>query len=73
VGVKLTSGVKFRLKIFEKRALREIFLTRKETAGGYRKLHREGLYDFYSSPHDECYSLTGHMACIRKKRDQYRF
>jgi hypothetical protein len=38
-------------RIFEKRALRRIFgPKREEVAGGWRRLHNEGLHNLYSSP-----------------------
>jgi hypothetical protein len=40
-----------RLREFENRVLRRIFLkTRDEVTGGWRKLHNEKFHDLYSSP-----------------------
>jgi len=45
MGVKLD-----RLRVFENRVLRRIFAPkREEVAGGWRRLHNEGLHDFYVS------------------------
>jgi hypothetical protein len=40
-----------RLRVFENRALRRIFVPkREEIAGGWRRLHNEKLHNFYTSP-----------------------
>jgi hypothetical protein len=37
--------------VFENRVLRRVFgLKRDEVTGGWRKLHKEEIYDLYSSP-----------------------
>jgi hypothetical protein len=44
-------GVKYRLRLFEKRELRRIFgPKRSEVIGGWRKLHNGEFHNFYSSP-----------------------
>jgi hypothetical protein len=43
--------VKPRLRVFENRVLRRIFVPNKdERMGGWRKLHNEELHDLYSLP-----------------------
>jgi hypothetical protein len=45
----MTLREEYRLKVFEKRVLRRIFEPRRdEVAGGWRKLHNQGLYNLYS-------------------------
>jgi hypothetical protein len=40
-----------RLRVFENRVLRRIFVLRvDEVTGGWRELHNEELHDLYSSP-----------------------
>jgi hypothetical protein len=42
---------KYRLRVFENRVLRRIFgPKRDEVTGDWRKLHKEELHNFYSSP-----------------------
>jgi hypothetical protein len=46
----LTLREEHTLRVFEKRVLRRIFGTkRNEVAGGWGKLHNEGLHNLYSS------------------------
>jgi len=41
----------YRLRVFENRVLRRIFLPkREEESGKWRRLHNEELHDLYSSP-----------------------
>jgi hypothetical protein len=48
----LTLREECRLKVFENRMLRRIFVPRSdEVTGKWRKLHNEELNDLYSSPH----------------------
>jgi hypothetical protein len=40
-----------RLRVFENRMLKRLFvLKREEVAGGWRGLHNEELHNFYASP-----------------------
>jgi hypothetical protein len=54
MGVKLGrshSGTNVKLKVFEDRVLRRIFVRKKdEVTGEWRKLHNEELNNLYSSP-----------------------
>jgi hypothetical protein len=41
----------YSLRVFENRVLRRIFGSKREqVAGGWRRLHREELHNFYASP-----------------------
>jgi hypothetical protein len=41
----------YRMRVFEERALKRIFVTKRDkVTGGWRKLHNEELRDLYSSP-----------------------
>jgi hypothetical protein len=47
----LTLREEHRLRMFENRMLRRTFEPKRdEIAGGWRKLHNEGLHNLYSSP-----------------------
>jgi hypothetical protein len=47
----LTLREEHKLRVFENRVLRRIFgPKRDEVTRGWRKLHNEGLHNFYSSP-----------------------
>jgi hypothetical protein len=51
VKFSLTLSGKYRLKVFENRALRKIFGTKTDTViWKWRRLHKEELHDLYSSP-----------------------
>jgi hypothetical protein len=41
---------KHRLRVFENRVLRRIFVSKREEVTGCRKLHNEELHNLYSSP-----------------------
>jgi hypothetical protein len=67
-----------RLRLFENRVLRRIFgLRRDKVTGGWRKLHKEELRDFYSSPStirimkSRRMRWTGHVARA-EKNNAYR-
>jgi hypothetical protein len=48
--LSLTLREEHRLRVFENRVLRRIFVPKRgEVTGGWRKLHNEGLHDLYSS------------------------
>jgi hypothetical protein len=75
----LTLREKHRLRIFENRALRRIFvLKRDEVTGDWKKLHNKELCDLYSSPSiiriikSRRMRWVGHVARIGEKRDAYR-
>jgi hypothetical protein len=67
-----------RLTVFEKRALRRIFGTKKEVTGDWRKLHNEELHNFYSPPNiirifkSRRMRWAGHSTRIREKKNAYR-
>jgi hypothetical protein len=47
----LTLREEHRLRVFENKVLRSIFIPKKDdVTGGWRKLHNEELRDLYSSP-----------------------
>jgi hypothetical protein len=47
----LTLREEYRLKVFENRVLRRIFVPKRdEVTGEWRKLHKKELHDMYSSP-----------------------
>jgi hypothetical protein len=46
----LTSGKEHRLRVFENRELRKIFVPKREEVGSWRKLHNDELHSLYSSP-----------------------
>jgi hypothetical protein len=75
----LTLREEHRLKVFENRVLKRIFgPKRDEVTGEWRKLHKEELRDFYSSPSiiriikSRRLRWAGHVARIGEKRTAYR-
>jgi hypothetical protein len=65
--------------VFENRVLRRIVgPKRDEVIKGWRKLHNEELHHLYSSPSiirmikSRRRRLTGHVSCMRYKRNAYR-
>jgi hypothetical protein len=49
--VSETSREESRLRVFENRALRRIFGSKRDkVTGGWRELHNEDLHNLYSSP-----------------------
>ena len=67
------------LRVFENRVLKRMFgPERDEVTREWRKLHNEELNDLYSSPNifrvikSRRMRLTGHVACMREKRDVCR-
>jgi hypothetical protein len=65
--------------VFENRMLRKIFgPKRDEVTGGWRKLHNEKLYNFYSSLsiirmiESRRIRWAGHVAQMGEKRNAYR-
>jgi hypothetical protein len=68
-----------RLRVFEKRVLREIFGPKTDKViGGWRKLHNEKLHNLYCSPSvirvtkSSMMRWAGHVARIGGKRNAYR-
>jgi hypothetical protein len=68
-----------RRKVFENRVLRRIFASkRNEVTGGWRKLHKKELCDFYSSPSiirimkSVRITWAGHVARRKEKMKAYR-
>ena len=66
-----------KLRVFENRVLRRIFVPKRdEVTGEWRKLHNEELNDLYSSPNivpvikTRRMRLAGHVACMREWRIQ---
>jgi hypothetical protein len=68
-----------RLRVFENRVLRRIFGPKRgEATGEWRRLHKELLYDLYSSPNiiwvikSRRMRWAGHVARMGEKRGAYR-
>jgi hypothetical protein len=74
----LTVRKEHRLRVFENRVLRRIFVPKKnEVMGGSRKLHNEELRDLYSSPSIIRMIMLRirwmrHVAQMGEKRNVYR-
>jgi hypothetical protein len=65
--------------VFENSVLRTVLRPKRDVVtGGWRKLHNEELYDFYSSPSiiriikSRKMSWAGHVARMGEKRNVYR-
>jgi hypothetical protein len=68
-----------RLSVFENRVLRGLFVAKKdEVTGEWGRLHKEELYDLYSSPNiirvikSRRMRWAGHLACMKDRRGAYR-
>jgi hypothetical protein len=75
----LTLREEHRLRVFENRVLRRIFgPKRDEVTGDWRKLHKEGLRDLYSSPSiiriikSRRMRWAGHLARMGEKKEAFR-
>jgi hypothetical protein len=75
----LTVREDYKLRVFENRVLRRIFVPKKdEVTGGWRKLHNEELHNLYSSPSiiriikSRRMRWAGHVARMGEKRNVYR-
>jgi hypothetical protein len=75
----LTLREEHRLRVFENRVLRRIFVPKRdEVTGGWRKLHNEELHNLYSLPSiirvikSRRMRWAGHVARMGKKRNAYR-
>jgi hypothetical protein len=75
----LTLREEHRLRVFENRVLRRIFVpSRKEVVGGWRRLHNEELHNFYASPNiirvikSRGMRWVGHIANIGEMRNVYK-
>jgi hypothetical protein len=69
----------YKLRVFEKRVLRRIFVPKRDgVTGGWRKLQNEELHNLYSSPSiiriikSRRMRWAGHVARMREKRNVYR-
>jgi hypothetical protein len=67
------------MRVFEYRVLRRIFRPKRdEVTGEWRKLHSEGLYKWYSSPHiirqikSRRMRWVGHMPRMGDKKKVYK-
>jgi hypothetical protein len=74
----LTLAEEHRLRVFDNGVLREIpGRKRDEVTGEWRRLHKEELYDLYSSPNFLCMikpgrmRWAGHMTPMGNGRDAY--
>jgi hypothetical protein len=68
-----------RLRVFENRVLRRIFVPKKdEVTGEWRRLHNKELYALYSSPNtirmikSRRLGWAGHVARMGERRGAYR-
>jgi hypothetical protein len=75
----LTVREQHRLRVFENRVLRGIFISKRdEVTGGWRKLHNEELHYLHSSPSiirtikSRKMRWAGHVARMGEKRNVYR-
>ena len=75
----LTLGEERRLRVFENRVLRRIFVpSRDEVTGELRKAHNEELNDLYYSPNivrvtkSRRIRWAGHVTCIGERKGVYR-
>jgi hypothetical protein len=74
----LTLRGEYRLRVFENRVLRRIFGSkREEGAGGWRRLHKEGICKLYTSPNiiqvitSRRMKWEGHIALMGEMRYVY--
>jgi hypothetical protein len=66
--------------VLQNRVLRRLFGSKREVAGGWRKLHNEKLHSLYSSPSTSIKRMiksrrmrwAGHVARMGEKRNAYR-
>jgi hypothetical protein len=74
----LTLREEHRLRVFENRVLRRIFVPKREEDGSWRKLHNDELHNLYSSPNvvrvikSRRMRWAGHVAHIGEGRGVYR-
>jgi len=75
----LTLREERRLRVFENRVLRRIFgFKREELTGEWRKLHKEELNDFYSSPNIVPVIISRrirweeYVACMGEREEEYK-
>jgi hypothetical protein len=75
----LVSHAKGRLRVFENRVLRRIFVPKRdEVTGEWRKLHSEGLHNLYSCPDiirqakSRLMRLAGHVAGMGEEKKMYK-
>jgi hypothetical protein len=75
----LTLREECRLRVFENKVLRRIFVPkREEVIGEWRRLHNKELYDLYSSPNiirvmkSRRLRWAGHVARMGERRGAYR-
>jgi hypothetical protein len=76
--LSLTLGEDHRLRVFENRVLRRIFVPKREEDGSWRKLHNDELHSLYSSPNivkvisSRRLRWAGHVARMGEGRGVYR-
>jgi hypothetical protein len=74
----LTLREEHRLRVFENRVLRRIFVPKRKEDGSWRKFHNDELHNLYSSPNivrmikSRRMRWAGHMACMVEGRGVYR-
>jgi hypothetical protein len=68
-----------RLRVFENRVWRKIFIPGREEDRSWRKLHNDELHSLYSSPNivrvvkSRRMRWVGYVACMREGRSVHRF
>jgi hypothetical protein len=80
VGLKfgLTLREEHRLRVYKNRVLRIFGPKREEVAGGWRKLHNNGLHNLYTSPNiirvieSRRMRWVWNVACMREMRNGYK-
>jgi hypothetical protein len=69
----LTLREEHRLRVYENRVLRRIFVPKRdEVTGDWRKLHNEELHNSYSSTYIIRMIRSGHLARMGETKNAYR-